>query len=161
MKGDDREAPLRDEEPEEGGGTVDGDCVLVPEGEYELRYVDYETATYFGKAKVIVHYAIIQPDEYAGLPVDRFYNAKKLTGPPGRFGKYVAPRRGNLFREFKKLVGRTERLDRLRFAQLKDQRVVGEIQTVTTNHKHEELPEDDRYSRIKRLLHVLPGDDWQ
>jgi len=37
MKDDDRRAPLLDEEPEEGGGTVDGVCVLVPEGEYELR----------------------------------------------------------------------------------------------------------------------------
>ena len=36
MKDNDREAPPPDQEPEEGGGTVDGECVLVPEGEYEL-----------------------------------------------------------------------------------------------------------------------------
>ena len=160
MKDDDRVAPPFDEEPEEGGGTVDGECVLVPDGEYELRYVDYETATYYGNPKVVVHYSIIDPEEYAGLHVDRFYNALRLTSPPGRFGKYVAPRRGDLFREFKKLVGRSERLYRLRFTQLKDQRVIGEIQTVKTDHRHEELPEEDRYSRIKRLLHVLPSDDW-
>ena len=160
MKDDDREAPPLDQEPDEGGGTVDGECVLVPEGEYELRYVDYETGNYYGSPKVVVHYAIFEPEEYAGLPVDRFYNASKLTGPPGRFGKYVAPRRGDLVREFKRLIGKGERLDRLRFARLKDQRVLGEIQTVTTDHNHKELPEDDRYSRIKRLLHVVPGDDW-
>ena len=148
------------EEPDEGGGTVDGECVLVPEGEYELRYVDYETGHYFGGPKVVVHYAIISPEEYAGLPVDRFYNASRLTGPPGRFGKYAAPRRGHLVREFNRLIGRSGRLDRLRFAQLKDRRVIGEIETVTTDHKHEELPDDDRYSRIKRLIDVLPGDDW-
>ena len=160
MKDDDRDGPPLTEEPDEGGGVVDGECVLVPEGEYELRYVDYETATYYGSPKVVVHYAIIEPEEFAGLPVDRFYNAKKLTGPPGRFGKYVAQRRGDLFREFKKLVGRAERLDRLRFARLKGQRVIGEIQTVKIDHKHEELPEDDRYSRIRRLIKVIPGDDW-
>ena len=160
MKDDDREAPLLDEEPEEGSGVVDGDTVLVPDGEYELRYVDFETAMYFGKPKVVVHYAIIRPDDYAGLPVDRFYNAKKLTSPPGRFGKYIAPRRGDLFREFKRLVGRADRLDRLRFARLKGQRVIGEIHTVKIDHKHEKLPEDDRYSRIRRLIKVLPGDDW-
>jgi len=160
MKDNDRKAPLLNAEPEEGGGIVDGVCVLVPEGEYELRYVDYETATYYGSPKVVVHYAIIKPEEFAGLPVDRFYNAKKLTGPPGRFGQYVASRRGDLFREFRKLAGHTERRDRLRFAQLKDRRVIGEIKTVKTDHKHEELPEDDWYSRIKRLLYVLPGDDW-
>jgi len=160
MKEDDREAPPLTEEPNEGGGIVDGECVLVPEGEYELRYVDYETATYYGSPKVVVHYAIVEPDEFAGLPVDRFYNAKKLTGPPGLFGRYIAPRRGDLFREFKKLVGHAERLDRLCFARLKGERVIGEIQTVKTDHKHEELSEDDRYSRIRRLIKVLPGDDW-
>ena len=154
------ESPEPDEEPEEGGGTVDGECILVPEGEYELRYVDYETVIYFGGPKVVVHYAIVGPDEYAGLPVNRFYNATKLTGPPGRFGRYVAPRRGDLFREFRKLIGQDQRLDRLRFARLRNRRVIGEIQTVTTDHKHEELPDDDRYSRIKRLIDVLPGDDW-
>ena len=160
MKDDGRETPLLDEEPAEGGGIVDGECVLVPEGEYELRYVDYETTAYFGSPKVVVHYAIVEPDEFAGLPVDRFYNAKKLTGPPGRFGRYIAPRRGDLFREFNRLIGRVERTDRLRFAWLKGQRVIAEIQTVKTDHKHEELPEDDRYSLIRRLIKVLPGDDW-
>ncbi len=160
MKDIDREAPPLTEEPDEGGGTVDGECVLVPEGEYELRYVDYETATYYGSPKVVVHYAIVEPDEFAGLPVDRFYNAKKLTGPPGRFGKYVAQRRGDLFREFNRIIGQVERLDRISFARLKDKRIIGDIQTVQTDHKHEPLPDDDQYSRIKRLVCVLPGDDW-
>ena len=65
-----------------------------------------------------------------------------------------------MIREFKRLVGRGERLDRLRFARLTGQRVIGVIQSVKTDHKHEELPEDDRYSRIRRLIKVLPGDDW-
>jgi len=160
MKGIDRKAPLLTEEPAEGGGTVDGVCVLVPEGEYELRYIDYETANYYGSPKVVVHYAIVEPNEYAGLPVDRFYNAKRLTGAPGRFGKYIAPRRGDLFREYSRLIGQPERLDRILFSRLKGKRVIGEVQTVHTDHKHEALPEDDRYSRIKRLVSVLPGDDW-
>ena len=160
MKVVDREVPPLDEEPHEGSGVVEGDTVLVPDGEYELRYVDFETAMYFGNPKVVVHYAIIRPEEYAGLPVDRFYNAKKLTSPPGRFGRYVAKPCGSLIREFKRLVGRGERLDRLRFARLKGQRVIGEIRTVKTDHNREDLQEDDHYSRIRRLIKVLPGDDW-
>ena len=54
MKDDDHEALPLSEEPDEGGGTVDGVCVLVPDGKYELRYVDYETATYYGSAKVVL-----------------------------------------------------------------------------------------------------------
>ena len=160
MKDDDREAPLLDEEPDEGSGVVDGDTVLVPDGEYELRYVDFETAEYFGKASVVVHFAIIEPDDYAGLPIDRFYNAKKLTGPPGRFGKYKAKPRGNLIREFKRIAGRANRLDRISFNRFRDLRIIAEVKTVRRDYQRQPLHEDDYYSRIFRLIHVLPGDDW-
>lgn len=160
MKEIDREAPLCDEEPDEGGGSVDGECILVPDGEYELRYVDYETARCFGRPKVIVHFAIIGPEEYAGLPIDRFYNAKKLTRSLGRYGKYSAPRRGDLIREFRRLTGRDCRPDRIYLARLKAKRIVGDIQTVTRDHRHEPLSESDQYSRISRLVSVLPDDHW-
>ena len=160
MKDIDREAPPPDEEPDEGGGVVDGDCVLVPEGEYELRYVDYETAHYFGKARVFVHFAIIEPEDYAGLPIDRYYNVKRLTGPPQRFGKYAARPRGNLIREFKRIADRPLRLDRISFSKFKDLRIIGDIRTVRRDYHREPLHEDDYYSRIASLIRVLPGDEW-
>jgi hypothetical protein len=154
------ELPPNEDEPHEGGGAVDGECVLVPEGEYELRYVDYETATYFGSPKVVVHFAIVSPEEYAGLPIDRFYNVKRLAGPPGLYGKYVAARRGDLIREYSEIVGRTGRLDRISFMPFKDQRIIGQIETVRFNYKRDPLPESEYYSRIGKLVSVLPGDDW-
>ena len=160
MKDLDREAPPLDEEPEEGSGVVEGDTVLVPEGEYELRYVDFETANNFGKPKVIVHFAIIDPEDYAGLPIERYYNVKELTGPPRRFGRYVAHRKGDLPREFNRIAGKSERLDRISFARFKDQRIIGEVRTVSRDHKKVPLLEEDKYSRIARLVRVLPGDDW-
>ena len=160
MKDLDREAPPLDEEPDEGSGVVEGDTILVPEGEYELRYVDFETADYFGKAKVFVHFAIIKPEEYAGLPIDRYYSVKRLTGPPQRFGKYVAKPRGNLIREFKRIVGRADRLDRISFRRFKDLRIIAEMQTVRRDYQRRPLDEDDYYSKISRLVRVLPGEDW-
>ena len=152
--------PPNEDDPHEGGGTVDGECVLVPEGEYELRYVDYETAIYFGSPKVVVHFAIVRPEEYAGLPVDRFYNVKQLTGPLGLHGNYVSARRGDLIREYRKIVGRTGRLDRISFMPFKDQRIIGQIETVRSDYKRDPLPESEYYSRIRKLVSVLPGDDW-
>ncbi len=160
MRDIDREAPLLDEEPEEGSGVVDGDSVLVPEGEYELRYVDFETADYFGKPKVIVHFSIIKPDDYAGLPINRFYNAKMLTGPPGRFGKYRAKSCGTLIREFKRIAGHANRLDRISFKRFRDLRIIAEVRTVQRDYLHQSLHADDYYSRIIRLVRVTPGDDW-
>lgn len=150
----------RDEEPEEGGGSVRGECVLVPEGEYELRYINYETANYFGSPRVVVHFAIVSPEGYAGLPLERFYNVLRLTSPPGRFGNFVARGRSDLTREFREIVGSTGRRDRISFTRFKDQRIVAQIETVKFDYKREPLPAREHYSRIKRLVSVLPGDDW-
>ena len=154
------EAPEPDEEREEGAGIVEGDTVLVPEGEYEIRYVDYETGLYFGKARVIVHFAIIGPEDYAGSPIDRYYNVKKLTGPPIRFGGFVAKQRGNLNREFKRITGHAGRLDRISFKRFKNLRIIAEIQTVRRDYQRQTLDEDDHYSRISKLVKVLPGEEW-
>ena len=54
---------------------------LVPEGEYVLRYMDWETGNFFGQAKVIVHFAISE-GEYAGTPIELYYNVKaSIQGP--------------------------------------------------------------------------------
>ena len=92
------------EEPAEGGGTIEGGCVVVPNGKYELRYMYYETAMYFGSPRVVVHCAIDAADQYAGIEVCRFYNVKEVTQPTGKYGDYVALPCGDLVREYKKLV---------------------------------------------------------
>ena len=159
MKDIDREAPPLTEEPE-GGGEIFGACVAVPDGEYELRYIDYETAMYFGNPKVILHCAIVAHDEYAGLPIDRYYNVKRLIGSPRRYGSYEALVRGHLTREYKQIIKEPTRRDRISFAAFKGKRLIGELKTVTTDHQHNELPRDDQYSRIKRLVKVLPDEFW-
>ncbi len=100
MKETDREVPLLTEEAVEGGGEISGSCIAVPNGEYELRYIDYETARFFGTPKVIIHCEIVEPDEYVGLPVDRFYNVDRLKGPPRRYGDYVELCRADIFRVY-------------------------------------------------------------
>lgn len=160
MKDVDRKAPPLTEEPVESGGEIYGACVAVPDGEYELRYIDYETAMFFGNPKVILHCAIVEHEEYAGLPVDRFYSVKRFIGQPGRYGNYVAPVRGDLFREFKRVVKEPKRLDRISFESLRGKRLIGEIRTVTWDHQHNPLSNEDQYSRIARLIRVIHGDDW-
>ena len=150
--------PLVNEEPEEGGGAIDGVCETVPDGKYELRYMYYETANYFGYAKVIVHFAIDASDQYAGVEVCRFYNAKKLTGPCKKYGNYVASRCGDLAREYKQLVAEPERMGRISFQILKDKRVLGRLERVTSGYHRKPLALDDHYSRVAELLRIIPDD---
>ena len=148
------------EEAAEGGGNIHGACICVPDGEYEVRYIDYETAFFFGNPKVVLHCAIVVPEQYAGLPVDRYFNVLRLIGPPRRFGNYDAPTRGDLVREFRQVVKEPDRTDRISFRPLRHRRLIVELETVKTDYHHNALPRADQYSRVKRLVRVLPDDNW-
>ncbi len=137
MKDSDREAPPGEEESEEGGGRIDGGCIAVPNGKYELRYMYYETAVYFGSPRVVVHCAIDACDQYAGIEVCRFYNVKEVTMPTGKYGDYVALPCGDLVREYKNLVSEPKRMNRISFSVLKGKRLLGRLARVTRSHSRD------------------------
>ena len=159
MKDIDREAPPLDEEPDEGGGEIIGNCIAIPPGIYEVRYMYYATGYFKDQAKVTVFFAIVDPEEYAGTPLERFYNVESLKGPPKRYGNYRAKARGDLNREVGKLIGPIDRLDRISFAQLRHKRIICEVKTVKEDRNRRPLPEDQYYSCIRRFVKVIP-DDW-
>ncbi len=160
MKDDDREAPLLDEEPDEGGGRIDGGCIAVPNGKYELRYMYYETAMYFGSPRVVVHCAIDASDQYAGIEVCRFYNVKEVTQPPGKYGDYVALPCGDLVREYTNLISEPERMSRISFRVLRGKRLLGRLEKVTRSHSRDSLLPEHQYSKIKEFITVIPDDEW-
>ena len=148
------------EEPTDGGGTIEGGCIAVPNGKYELRYMYYETAIYFGSARVIVHCAIDASDQYAGIEVCRFYNVKEVTLPTRKYGKYVALPCGDLVREYKNLVSDPERMNRISFSVLKGKRLLGRLARVTRSHSRDNLATEHQYSKIKEFITVIPDDHW-
>ena len=148
------------EEPAEGGGTIDGGCIVVPNGKYELRYMYYETAMYFGSPRVVVHCAIDASDQYAGIEVCRFYNVNEVTQPTGKYGDYVALPCGDLVREYKNLVSDPERMSRISFSVLKGKRLLGRLARVTRSHSRDNLAPEHQYSKIKEFITVIPDDQW-
>ena len=155
MKDDDREAPLLDEEPDGGGGEIIGNCIPIPPGIYEVRYMYYATGYFKDQAKVTVYFGIVDPEEYAGTPLERFYNVDSLKGPPKRYGNYRAKARGDLNREVGMLLGPVNRLDRISFAKLRGRRIICEVETVIMDRDKRPLPEDQYYSCIRRFVKVL------
>ena len=145
---------------EDGVGTVDDCPVLVPPGIYVLGYSDYETASYFGRPRVTVRFGIVEPEEFAGLPLERFYNVKRLNSPPRKYGDFEAAPRGDLLREYRALTQDIGRLKRISFSRLKGKKIQAEVVTVQRDHAGNNLLEADRYSRIARLLGCLHDADW-
>ena len=119
----------------------------------------YATGYFKDQAKVTVYFAIVDPEEYAGTPLERFYNVESLKGSPKRYGNYRAKARGDLNREVGKLIGPIDRLDRISFAQLRHKRIICEVETVKEDRNRRPLPEDQYYSCIRRFVKVIP-DDW-
>jgi len=132
----------------------------VPNGKYELRYMYYETAMYFGSARVVVHCAIDASDQYAGIEVCRFYNVKEVTLPTRKYGNYVALPCGDLVREYKNLISDPKRMNRISFSVLKGKRLLGRLARVTRSHNRDNLAPEHQYSKIKEFITVIPDDQW-
>ena len=154
-----REAPEPDEEGDGGGGEIVGNCISILPGIYEVRYVCYTTGYFKNNAKVTVHCSVVNPEEYAGTPLERFYNVDFLKGPPKRYGKYRAKARGDLVREIGMLIGPTKRLDRLSISGLRHKRLICEVETVTNDRDKRPLSPDQQYSCIRRFIKIL-DEDW-
>jgi hypothetical protein len=139
----------------DGFGQVICENVLVPPGEYLVRYLRYWTAIYWDKPKVFVEFSIVSPEEHAGLPVERMYNAAKLLGPPRNSGNFRPAPRGTLLREYRRLMGDPGRLDRISFAQLTSKDILAKITTVTKDRNRNTLTKADQYSRIDELIMIV------
>jgi len=122
--------------------------------------LNYETGSYFGNPKLILHCAIVNSDDYGGTPVDRFYNVQELIDRPRMYGRYKAIARGALVREYQRLFKDPERLDRISFTPLKEKRLIGRLEKVTHSYDQKILAPEHQYTRIAELIEILPDEDW-
>ena len=160
MKDDFREDSPVKGGSDEGGGEIIGNNILIPPGDYIVRYLYYATSKFQDQSKVTLYFAVIEHDTYAGTPLERFYNVDSLKGPQKRYGDFRATARGDLVRELSSLIGPMPRLDRISPVHLKDKRILCEVKTVTEDRNRRPLTPDQQYSCISRLLEVLPDEDW-
>lgn len=152
--------PHEDQEAPGGGGRVDGGNIAIPDDRYVVTYEYYETLKSFGNPKVAVHCVIIEPEQYAGTPIARYYNVESLSGPPKRYGNYKASPRGDLFREFQALMGAPHRRDRISFSSLRGKRLLADVRRVQRDHNREQLAEWDEYSIIGKFVGQAADEDW-
>ena len=145
----------------EEGGTFDPDesLVLLDEGRYQCRYDYYETRPRFGmgRPKVVLHFSVVHPPEYHGIPLQRFYNVKRLKCEPKRGGGFVPPSKGDLVRDMERLFGRVDRRDRLAIGKnFRSRDWTVKVRTVDSDSKGGLLPEASRYSVIESIIGPAP-----
>lgn len=140
-------------EPAAGEFQIDAPPPLMPEGIYELMFEYHETVLHFGSGrKVVLWFKVCQPGPEFGTRLARYYNVKNHYGRLGRGGRFRVARGGDLAIEYCTLMGKIGRFDRLAFARLRNEIVLGRVRTVTTNSNQRNLPQPLQYSVIADLL---------
>ena len=125
---------------------------LVPEGDYQVAYRGYETASAFTRVVLFVRCEIIDDGPYRGLPLLRYYNKPRPDRPLARSH--------NLALDYMALSGRRPP-NKLKPDQLLSGCIVL-ARVVTVRERHEGkrvvvLPEGAHYSKIDAFLHVVTG----
>ncbi len=139
----------------EGGASIPPEYLssLIPEGMYQCEFHSYETRHSGGFGpKLALKFEILQPDEYAGIVLERFYNVAELPNGAGRKGQFIPPFRGDFVRDYFNFFGRPTRLDRMPiYKPFKELTWACLIETVTTDPKGRAIPEGARYSIIRSI----------
>jgi len=133
-------------------GLLEDDLSLVPDGEYQLGYIDYRTCIAFNVPRVVVRFKILEYGEHFGKQLERWYRVKCLSGKPKKFGNFRVGKRSDFYRDYVRVIGTPNRKDRLSFAPLKNEVVVGRVRTVVEGHDQEKLEAGAQYSVVDRLL---------
>jgi hypothetical protein len=140
--------------PSDGEGEIDGGIPpLIPPGTYQLMFHGWSTAMMFGKSpKVVLHFSVCDFGEHFGTKLSRWYNAARLTGKPGKSGKFKAGWHSDLFREYVSIVGVPARTDRIALSRYSGMIVMGQVQTVEEDRDGRKIPEPLRYSIVRKLV---------
>ncbi len=129
------------------------DFIRVPEGVYNLAYTHHITWRYMGRyPKLVICFTIQDFGEYYLLPVNSYYNLKKIQGKPKRNGHFTAGKRSDFVLDYTVCFDIPARLDRISMCRFKNAIVQAHIRTVTHNRMQREYPEGLQYSVIDHII---------
>lgn len=123
----------------------------VPDGEYVVRCVEFETLFLFNSGKVVLRFEIVDGD-LAGTRIIKPYRVKKLLSRPKKGGRFTLGRSSELLRDVVRLSGTKIRPDRLSLDFLRRQLWRVRTRTVTTDYKQRPIPEALRYSVVAEII---------
>ena len=127
------------------------DAPLIPEGIYQLAYINHSTFLFKGRQpKVAVFFRIVDIGENFGVVLPAYYNVDKFIGKRGKSGGFKVAKRSNLARDYCRVfpTERSPRLDRLPISKMSSVIIQGTVRTVEKDSNQREIPEAVRYSKV-------------
>jgi len=129
---------------------------LVPDGEYVAKVIRHETAIVFKTPKLFIHFELVDPG-LQNVHLYAAYRIKRLTGKPGKNGRFVISPRSELLFQLAQLYDRQIRLDRISLRALRNCLLRVRTRTVTNDYRQRSLPEALRYSVVAEVLGIEAG----
>lgn len=139
-------------------GIVEGnEWPLVPDGEYVMQCLWYETVLAFRTPKVILHMQIVEPGQHYGKILLRAYRVKELIGKRGKHGRFRVTRHQELFLALVRLHNRSLRYKQISLRALTKVVLRVTTRTVVTDYCGRPLPTSLHYSVVDQLVAVEAG----
>ena len=130
---------------------IESELVLVPEGEYVLRYFDRQIRRMHGSEKLYMRFRIMMPSIYEGYFLTRYFNVRTRASEDRK--KIHAGWMSDLMREYVAIEGKKpRRTDEIRFKAFRERPILALVETVTHDSKKRLIPEPLQYSRISQLI---------
>jgi hypothetical protein len=146
-------------EPEdEGRLDPDDKLVLIPDGLYQARFLGHETRRSSGRfgPKVYMYFEITAPEEFAGEVLVKYYNVKRISGSARRGGGFTPSSKGDLCRDFARLIDEPGRLDRIPLSRFRDKEWIIKVVSVLQDSKGRLLTSAVRYSKVDDIVGSSP-----
>lgn len=131
---------------------IDSDLPLIQSGKYDAVFKTWFTGTLFKQAKVVLIYTITS-GEYFGIDIAKYYNVKKLKSKAGNRGKFIAKPRGDLLKDFYKLLPLHPkvRFNEVPITKLGKQPIEITVGTVTKDYLQNMYADQMKYSLVREV----------
>jgi len=149
--------PLPKSKSKAGSFAIEEDrYCLIPDDEYLVALSYYRTDHMFkGAPKLEMMFSVID-EEYQGLLLPKWYNAKTAQKNK-KYGNFKVARRSNFAMDFVRLFNADlKRLDRIPMRHFENHFFLVETEQVNHNFQQENYPEQLRYSKVKKIIKAIP-----
>ena len=147
------------EAEDEGRLDPDDKLILIPDGMYQARFLGHETRRSSGRfgPKVYMYFEITAPEEFAGEVLVKYYNVKRISGSARRGGGFTPASKGDLCRDFARLIDEPGRLDRIPLSRFRDKEWIIKVVSVLQDSKGRLLTSSLRYSKVEDIVGPNPS----
>ena len=125
--------------------------VLVPKGEYRVEFRSWKKFWHFSRLDLVMGFEIVEKNDYFGEILPAYYRVT-WNGE-----QIVAGWKSHFCRDYQQCFGAVERTDQFEIKEFENLVFLAEVREVTHDQGNRPLGEVNQYSRIGRLLEVVPS----